>query len=82
MSLGLTVENIRLSLRSGCLDQSLDALPSCEGSIELAADRIAALDMRIEALSVLRNRLAAELARTQDAVRRQRQQQICPDTRV
>jgi DNA-binding transcriptional MerR regulator len=78
MGLGLIVEDIRLSLAAGCLDRPLDALPPCEGSIELAAGRIAALDKRIEALSELRDRLAAELSRAQAATR----QAICPNARV
>ena len=75
IGLGLTVEDIRLPLDAGCLDRPLDALPPCEGSIELASARIAALDKRIEALSVLRERLVAELARAQEPA----QQQICPN---
>lgn len=78
IGLGLTVDDIRLPLDAGCLDRSLDALPPCEGSIELAVGRIAALDKRIEALSVLRERLVAELSRVQEST----QQQICPNARV
>src|SRR6185312_9060536 len=78
IGMGLTVDDIKLSLESGCLDRPLDALPPCEGSIELASDRIAALDRRIEALTVLRERLAEELSRTRETV----QQQVCPNARV
>ena len=70
MASGLTVEDIRLSLDEGCLDQPLSALPPCEGTLRVAADRLAVLDQRISALTKLRERLAAQVTRTQAAVRR------------
>jgi DNA-binding transcriptional MerR regulator len=76
--MGLTVDDVRVALEAGCLDRPLDALPPCEGSIVLASARIAALDKRIEALSVLRGRLAAGLSRVEKSAR----QQVWPSTRA
>lgn len=70
MASGLTVEDIRLSLAQGCLDQPLDTLPPCEGTLQVAADRLASLDQRIGALAELRERLAGQLAQTRAAVHR------------
>lgn len=70
MASGLTVEDIRLSLDEGCLDQPLHTLPLCEGTLRVAADRLAALDKRIGALVELRERLAEQVAQTRAAVHR------------
>jgi DNA-binding transcriptional MerR regulator len=71
MASGLTVEDIRLSLDEGCLDRPLRTLPPCEGTLAVAADRLAALDKRIGALLELRERLASQVSRTRAAVQRQ-----------
>jgi DNA-binding transcriptional MerR regulator len=70
MASGLTVEDIRLSLDEGCLDQPLHTLPLCEGTLQVAADRLAALDKRIGALAELRERLAEQVSQTRAAVHR------------
>jgi DNA-binding transcriptional MerR regulator len=62
MAVGLTVEDIRLSLESGCLDRPLNGMPACEGALQVAADRLAVLDKRINALIGLRDRLAGHLS--------------------
>lgn len=67
---GLTVEDIRLSLDKGCLDQPLHTLPPCEGTLQVAADRLAALDKRIGALVELRERLAEQVSQTRAAALR------------
>jgi len=68
MASGLTVDDIRLALDEGCLNQPLDTLPLCAGALEAAASRLAVLDQRIGALRELRERLAAQLSRTRAAV--------------
>ncbi len=64
LDVGLTTEDIRDSVSAGCLDRLLDQLPYCDGGLQVAADRLAALDRRIEVLRELRDRLADSLARS------------------
>lgn len=71
MASGLTVEDIRLSLDSGCLDRPLHTLPPREGTLQVAADRLAALDKRIGALLELRERLAVQVSQTRTVIARQ-----------
>lgn len=63
MEIGLTVEDIRDAVEQGCLDQRLTGLPPCEGSVAMAAGRLAVVDRRLAELGDARERLAAELAR-------------------
>ena len=65
---GLTVEDIRLSIEKGCLDQPLSTLPRCPDAIRIAADRLGALDRRIAALQDLRRRLARQISETETAM--------------
>ncbi|MFG1841135.1 MerR family transcriptional regulator [Micromonospora sp. NPDC049175] len=65
---GLTVEDIRLSIEKGCLDQPLSTLPRCPDAIRIAADRLGALDRRIAALQDLRGRLARQILETETAM--------------
>jgi DNA-binding transcriptional MerR regulator len=67
---GLTLDDIRASLDEGCLDRPLHTLPLCDGALQVAADRLAALDKRLGALQELRERLAAQVTETQAAVLR------------
>jgi DNA-binding transcriptional MerR regulator len=67
---GLTLDDIRASLDEGCLDRPLHKLPICDGALQVAADRLATLDKRIDALQELRERLAAQVTETQAAVLR------------
>jgi DNA-binding transcriptional MerR regulator len=69
---GLTLDDIRASLNEGCLDRPLhNTLPLCDGALQVAADRLAALDKRVGALQELRERLAAQVTETQAVVLRQ-----------
>jgi DNA-binding transcriptional MerR regulator len=65
---GLTVEDVREPLAAGCLEQSLGGLPECEGALQLAAERLAALDRRVASLVEVRERLAARMAQTSAAL--------------
>ncbi|WP_431916348.1 MerR family transcriptional regulator [Micromonospora wenchangensis] len=67
---GLTVEDIRLSIDKGCLDEPLSTLPRCPDALRVATDRLGALDRRIAALQDLRGRLARQLLATRSAMAR------------
>jgi DNA-binding transcriptional MerR regulator len=71
MASGLTVEDIRLPLDEGCLDRPLHTLPPCEGTLQVAAERLAALDKRAGALLELRERLAAQVSQTRTVIEQQ-----------
>ena len=68
MDAGLTVEDVREPLAHGCLDLPLAGLPTCEGAVRTATDRLAALDQRIDTLAELRERLAAQTEAAQTAL--------------
>ncbi|MBW4701736.1 MULTISPECIES: MerR family transcriptional regulator [unclassified Micromonospora] len=65
---GLTIEDIRLSIDEGCLDEPLSTLPRCPDALRVATDRLGALDRRIAALQDLRGRLARQLLATRSAM--------------
>ncbi|WP_432897299.1 MerR family transcriptional regulator [Micromonospora matsumotoense] len=67
---GLTIEDIRLSIDKGCLDEPLSTLPRCPDALRVATDRLGALDRRIAALQDLRGRLARQLLATESAMAR------------
>ncbi|QDY08205.1 MerR family transcriptional regulator [Micromonospora sp. HM134] len=67
---GLTVEDIRLSIAHGCLDEPLSTLPVCPDAVRIAADRLDALDRRIAALQDLRGRLARQVRATETVLAR------------
>ncbi|WP_369263258.1 MerR family transcriptional regulator [Streptomyces sp. R35] len=65
---GLTVDDIREPLDTGCLNEPLGQLPLCEGALQTATDRLDELDRRIGALRQLRERLAEQVTRTRNAL--------------
>lgn len=66
LDVGLTSEDIRQHVESGCLDEPLDEVPHCDGELAPILARLDTLDELIARLAAVRGRLG-EHARSVEA---------------
>lgn len=65
---GLTLDDIRPSMRMGCLDQPLDDQPACTSALRVGLHRLERLDRQIASLTEDRARLVAHIERNRRAL--------------